>query len=162
MGVTEYNANSYGIANQLVGLQSAIGIDGGTYVTSPSVGYATYPYAPPSIAGQPTGPSGPVVSPASGGAALAGMTRQQANAVQGNPLTNPVQSPVVPTLIMLIVGIVILDLFFFRKKKMGPWIDNPLVLGIAVVFVAIGGSAVVTYFTHTPIPGVAIASRQSG
>ncbi len=65
-------------------------------------------------------------------------------------------------LIMLIVGIVGLDLFFFRKKKLGEWFDNPLVLGIAIVFTAIGGSAVVTYFTHTPMPGVAIASRQSG
>jgi hypothetical protein len=38
-------------------------------------------------------------------------------------------------------------------------IDNPLGLAFAIVLVAIGGMAAVTYFTHTPWPGMATAAR---
>ena len=109
MAIKAFNFGSYGVADQLVPLQSAIGISGGTYVSSPSNGSATYPYAPPTMGGT----SG-VVSGASGGSA-AGVTQMQADAVS-QPL-NPLRSPVPWIIIFLIVGLLGLHYIFYGKGK---------------------------------------------
>lgn len=95
-----YSFGSYGVNNQLVPLQSAVGVSGGQYVTTPTTTTLTYPYAPPVI------PGGSV-------AATQTMSGNQMSAL-ANPL-NPSKGVVWPMLVALIGGVALLDYILYRK-----------------------------------------------
>lgn len=93
-----YSYGSVGVTNALIPLQGSVGITGGQYQITPSVGAQTYPYSPPILPGvSSTGTVSPM-----GIQALA------------NP-THPTKGVIIPALIMFIAGVVILDLIFYRK-----------------------------------------------